>query len=169
MKLWYYIILVMIFTRVKYRFTQHNWIPDLILESKARAAQRVGGREGQLATTVKYISQNAGVVILGTLDFKFFPGANAPNRLNYLNALKKMLYKHSKSKEIVVLKVQEDGNQSLKEHITLRIFDDRKSLRHQIFNPPRAPKFSVWPWLRQDPTFQLKFCSKKKQLLPIVS
>ena len=52
-----------------------------------------------------------------------------------------MLYKHSKSKEIIVLKVQEDGNQSLKEHITLRIFDDRKSLRYQIFNPPRAPKF----------------------------
>ena len=32
-------------------------------------------------------------------------------------------------------------NQSLKEHITLRIFDDRKSLGPQTLNLPRAPKF----------------------------
>jgi hypothetical protein len=51
-----------------------------------------------------------------------------------------MLYKHSKPKEIILLialKVQEYGNQSLKEHITSRMFDDRKS--------PRAPNIKFAP------------------------
>jgi hypothetical protein len=48
-----------------------------------------------------------------------------------------MLYKHSKPKEIILLivvKVQEYGNQSLKEHITSRIVDDRK-----LPGPPNFP------------------------------
>ena len=41
---------------------------------------------------------------------------------------------------LIALKVQEYGNQSLKEHITSRMFDDRKSLGPQILNLPRLPK-----------------------------
>jgi hypothetical protein len=45
--------------------------------------------------------------------------------------------------------LQEHGNQSVKEHITSRIFDDRKSLGPQILNLPRSP-FQKDP-LQNDP------------------
>jgi hypothetical protein len=41
---------------------------------------------------------------------------------------------------LIVLKVKEYGNQSLKERIPSRIFDDRKSFGPQILNLTQVPK-----------------------------